>query len=90
MYAPAPTERVQTIHAWLQHVITQRIVDDGLKKIPAPSQSQIYAKLSSAMLGYEQCKCGSAPVACMQCAIKTYLSSSGPIFTTTVPTQHLD
>jgi hypothetical protein len=55
-YSPAPTERVQTIHAWVQHLIASRIVAGGMKQISSSVQSRIHTALTAAMLGYEQCK----------------------------------
>lgn len=55
-YAPAPTERVHTVLAWVQQVLIERIQAGGVKAAP-PIQSRIHQVLSDSMLGYEQCKC---------------------------------
>ena len=59
-YAPAPTERVHTILAWVQQVLIERIQEGGVKAAP-PIQSRIHQVLSDSMLGYEQCKCAPPP-----------------------------
>jgi hypothetical protein len=59
VYAPAPSERTQTVHAWIQHLIIQRIVSGGIDGaiVTSSIQARIHNLLSEAMLGYEQCKC---------------------------------
>ena len=60
-YAPAPTERVHTVHAWLQHTLMQRIVEGGLAT-SSSVQARIHANISDAMGAYEQCKCAPCTI----------------------------
>lgn len=57
-YAPAPTERVHTVLAWIQEILIERIHAGGVKAAP-PIQSRMHQVLSDSMLGYEHCKCAS-------------------------------
>jgi hypothetical protein len=71
MYAPAPTERVHTLQAWLQQIIIERIHSGGVKASP-PILARIHSALADSMLGYEQCKCAFHSIHCRQCqTIKT-------------------
>lgn len=55
-YAPAPTERVHSVLAWLQQAVIERIHAGGCKA-PPPVQSVIQGVLSDCMNSFEQCKC---------------------------------
>jgi hypothetical protein len=70
-YSPAPTERVQTLHAWVNNAIIARIVAGGMKEVSSSIQSRIYNALSDAMLGYEQCKklCAACKSCCACCLL---------------------
>eukprot|EP00892_Ulva_mutabilis_P009382 jgi/Ulvmu1/6816/UM031_0020.1 len=54
-YAPAPTERVHVVHAWLQQLLLQRIAAGGLAA-PAALQARLCSCASEAMLAFEQCR----------------------------------
>lgn len=55
LYAPAPTERVHMVMAWIQQIIMERRKEGGID-VPAPLLTRLYHVLSDAMLGYEQCR----------------------------------
>lgn len=55
-YAPAPTERCDTVHAWLQHHIAERL--QAARPGPQPALlTETYATLAAAISSYEQCRC---------------------------------
>jgi hypothetical protein len=49
------------VHAWIQALIIQRIVAGGMKEVSSSIQARIHSVLTTAMLGYEQCKCAHTP-----------------------------
>jgi hypothetical protein len=55
-YAPAPTERVHTVMAWIHETLIERIGAGGVKVAP-PIQSRIHHALSDSLTGFEHCKC---------------------------------
>ena len=62
-YAPAPSERSDTVHTWLQHYIAERLqpARPGSQPQPQPPLlAGVYATLATAMTSYEQCRCDFA------------------------------
>lgn len=57
-YAPAPTERVHVVHAWLQQLLLQRVAAGGIAAPPA-QHGRLAALLTDAMSALGQCRCAS-------------------------------
>lgn len=60
-YAPAPTERCDTVHTWLQHHLAERLQAARGGRHP-PLLAEAYAALAGAMNSYELCRCAPTPL----------------------------
>eukprot|EP00892_Ulva_mutabilis_P007760 jgi/Ulvmu1/5356/UM022_0150.1 len=54
-YAPAPTERVQTIASWIHQALIERIEGGGVKA-SSSLQARVYATLSHGFIAFEHCQ----------------------------------